>query len=180
MGLYATTYLLPVFLQSAWGHAAYETGMSLLPSALLSALLSAVSFVIAGPLSQKTDARALLVVGAASFIAGSYGLSHLTSRTGTRDVFWPLLWCGLSLGFLFIPMTVASLGGLKPSEIGEESASAGSRHCCPTGRISTGRCCRIMSIVAAPPCRTSSTGHRQRWQRTATRLRMPRRGRWAA
>ena len=71
------------------GHTAYETGMSLLPSALL----SAASFVIVGPLSQKTDA------------------------------------CGLSLGFLFIPMTVASLGGLKSSEIGEESASAGSRHC---------------------------------------------------
>ena len=93
VGLYATTYLLPIFLQSARGHTAYETGMSLLPSALLSALLSAASFVIAGPLSQKTDA------------------------------------CGLSLGFLFIPMTVASLGGLKSSEIGEESASAGSRHC---------------------------------------------------
>ena len=107
------------------GHTAYETGMSLLPSALL----SAVSFVIAGPLSQKTDARALLVVGTVSFIAGSYRLSHLTSRTGTGDVFWPLLWCGLSLGFLFIPMTVASLGGLKSSEIGEESASVGSRHC---------------------------------------------------
>ena len=58
MGLYATTYLLPVFLQSARGHAAHETGMSLLPSALL----SAVSFVIAGPLSQKTDARALPLV----------------------------------------------------------------------------------------------------------------------
>jgi len=117
VGLYATTYLLPVFLQSARGYTAYETGMSLLPSAIL----SAVSFVIAGPLSQKADARVLLAVGAVSFIAGSYGLSHLTSQTGTGDVFWPLMGRGLSLGFLFIPMTVASLGGLKASEIGEGS-----------------------------------------------------------
>ena len=117
VGLYATTYLLPVFLQSARGYTAYETGMSLLPSALL----SAVSFIVAGPLSQKADARALLAVGAVSFIAGSYGLSHLTAQTGTGDVFWPLMWRGLSLGFLFIPMTVASLGGLKASEIGEGS-----------------------------------------------------------
>jgi len=117
VGLYATTYLLPVFLQSARGYTAYETGMSLLPSALL----SAVSFVIAGPLAQKADARALLAVGAVSFIAGSYGLSHLTAQTGTGDVFWPLMWRGLSLGFLFIPMTVASLGGLKAGEIGEGS-----------------------------------------------------------
>ena len=117
LGLYATTYLLPIFLQDSQGYTAYETGMSLLPSAIL----SAVSFVIAGPLSQKADARTLLAVGVISFMLGSYGLSHLTAQTGTGDVFGPLMWRGLSLGFLFIPMTVASLGGLKPSEIGEGS-----------------------------------------------------------
>lgn len=117
LGLYATTYLLPVFLQTSQGYTAYETGMSLLPSAIL----SAVSFVIAGPLSQKADARVLLAFGVVSFILGCYGLSHLTGQTGTGDVFWPLMGRGLSLGFLFIPMTVASLGRLKPEEIGEGS-----------------------------------------------------------
>ena len=117
LGLYATTYLLPIFLQDSQGYTAYETGMSLLPSALL----SAVSFIVAGPLSQKADARALLAVGVVSFAVGCYGLSHLTAQTGTGDVFWPLMGRGLSLGFLFIPMTVASLGSLKPSEIGEGS-----------------------------------------------------------
>jgi DHA2 family multidrug resistance protein len=117
LGLYATTYLLPIFLQDSQGYTAYETGMSLLPSAIL----SAVSFVIAGSLSQKVDARALLALGVVSFMLGTYGLSHLTAQTGTGDVFWPLMGRGLSLGFLFIPMTVASLGGLKPTEIGEGS-----------------------------------------------------------
>lgn len=47
--------------------------MSLLPSALLSALLSAVSFVIAGPLSQKTDVRALPLVFVFQKGAGEVG-----------------------------------------------------------------------------------------------------------
>ena len=114
LGLYAVLFLLPVYLQSLRGYTAYETGQALLPSALI----SMVSFLIAGPLAQKRDPRALLAVGATLFMMGAYGLSSLTAQSGVGDTFWPLAWRGLSLGFLFIPLTVASLGGLKPEEMG--------------------------------------------------------------
>jgi DHA2 family multidrug resistance protein len=117
LGLYATIYLLPVYLQNLQGYTAYETGMALLPSALL----SMVSFMTAGPLSQKADTRVLLAVGAGFFIAGAWGLSLMTTQSGTGDTFWPLMGRGMSLGFLFIPLTVASLGGLKPEQMGEGS-----------------------------------------------------------
>ena len=36
LGLYAVLFLLPVFLQNMQGYTAYQTGMALLPSALIS------------------------------------------------------------------------------------------------------------------------------------------------
>lgn len=117
LGLYATIYLLPVFLQSAQGYTAYATGMALLPSALL----SMVSFLSAGSLSQKADTRLLLLIGSALFVLGAWGLSGLASQSGVDDTYWPLMARGAALGYLFIPLTVASLGGLKPQEMGEGS-----------------------------------------------------------
>jgi DHA2 family multidrug resistance protein len=45
------------------------------------------------------------------------GLSQLTSSSGTADIFWPLMARGVSLGFLFIPLTIASLSSLKPDDV---------------------------------------------------------------
>lgn len=117
LGLYATVFLLPVYLQDLQGYTAFETGMTLLPSALLSML----SFMIVGGISQKADARFLLFLGIASFSAGAYGLSFLTTSSGTNDVFWPLMFRGASLGLLFIPLTIAGLSGLKESDMGTGS-----------------------------------------------------------
>jgi len=114
ISLYATLFLLPVYLQSSQGYTAFATGMVLLPSALM----SMVSFMVAGPLAQRFDPRKLLGVGALLMFAGSLGLSQLTTLSGSDDIFWPMLLRGASLGFLFIPLTLASLGGLKPEQMG--------------------------------------------------------------
>ena len=114
IGLYAVLFLLPIYLQNSQNYTAFETGMILLPSALV----SMVSFVAAGILSQQVDPRALLAGGTVLFLLSAFGLSHLSTDSGAPDVFWPLMARGLSLGFLFIPLTVSSLGNLKPDEIG--------------------------------------------------------------
>jgi DHA2 family multidrug resistance protein len=113
LGLYSSTFLLPVYLQQLLGYTAYESGMTLLPSAMLSML----SFMIVGPLSQKVSARILTSIGVISFSIGMLGLSQLTSSSGTADIFWPLMARGVSLGFLFIPLTIASLSSLKPDDV---------------------------------------------------------------
>ncbi|BDI31025.1 multidrug resistance protein [Capsulimonas corticalis] len=118
IGLYATLFLLPVFLQNSQGYTAYQTGIILFPSAIMGLF----SFMIAGALSQKMDPRKMLAFGALLMMAGSYGLSTLTSLSGAPEVFVPMLVRGASMGFLFIPLTVASLAGLKPEEMGVGSA----------------------------------------------------------
>ncbi|MCW3058557.1 MAG: drug resistance transporter, EmrB/QacA subfamily [Capsulimonas sp.] len=118
IGLYATLFLLPVYLQNSQGYTAYQTGMMLFPSAIAGLF----SFMIAGALSQKLDPRKMLAFGAFLMMTGTYGLSHLTSQSGPADIFIPMLVRGASMGFLFIPLTVASLAGMKPHEMGVGSA----------------------------------------------------------
>ena len=117
VGLYATLFLLPVFLQNSQGYTAFQTGMILLPLALI----SMPSFMMAGPLSHKVDARILLAAGALMMMVSCFLLGNLTTQTGESAIYWPLLLRGFSLGFLFIPLTVASLADLTPQQIGTGS-----------------------------------------------------------
>jgi len=110
-GLYGTIFLLPIYQQSLLGYNAYASGFVQFKPAIFGML----SFMTAGILSQKADARALLAFGTVLFILCPWGLSHLTTLSGDGDVFLPLAARGFSLGFLFIPLTLASLGSL-PSE----------------------------------------------------------------
>jgi DHA2 family multidrug resistance protein len=114
IGLYATLFLLPVYLQNSQGYTAFETGMVLLPSALM----SMVSFMVAGPLSQRFDPRRILAIGTVLMMLGSLGLARLTTLSGTADLFWPLMLRGMAMGMIFIPLTLTSLGGLKPEQMG--------------------------------------------------------------
>jgi DHA2 family multidrug resistance protein len=116
-GLYGTLFLLPMYLQQSQGFTAYQTGMTLLPSAFVSML----SFIIIGPLCRKADARLLVAIGMISFVVGAIGMMGLTTQSAYGDLFWPLVARGASLGFLFVPLTVASLAALAPDRQGTGS-----------------------------------------------------------
>jgi len=111
-GLYGTIFLLPIFQQSLLGYNAYSSGSVQFGPALFGML----SFMTAGILSQKADARLLLAFGTLLFVFCPWGLSHLTTASGDGDVFLPLAARGFSLGFLFIPLTLASLGSLPSAD----------------------------------------------------------------
>ena len=49
----------------------------------------------------------------------------ITPDTGTEHMFWPLIWRGIGLGLLFVPITTLSLSTLKGKSIGEGAAFTG-------------------------------------------------------
>lgn len=116
-GLYSTIFLLPVFLQDLQGYTPFESGLVQFPPAILAVF----SFMAAGLLSQKQDPRALLAVGTVSFLLCPWGLSSLSTQTGNPDLYGPLIARSAALGFLFVPLTIAPLGSLRPQERGAGS-----------------------------------------------------------
>ena len=115
VGLYASVFTLPVFLQGNLRMTAEQTGIVLLPGALTTAL----SMAVVGKLTSKMDARYLVAFGAIVFALAMWQLSLITSASGSGDFFWPLILRGLGLGCMFVPLTTITLAELRHSEIGQ-------------------------------------------------------------
>jgi DHA2 family multidrug resistance protein len=113
VGLYAMSFTLPVFMQSNLHMTAEQTGIAMLPGAIATALAMAV----VGRLSNKFDPRLLITLGALVFAYAAWELSRITGQSGAGDFFWPLIWRGVGLGLMFVPLTVITLAELSPKEL---------------------------------------------------------------
>jgi len=113
VGLYASVFTLPVFLQSNLRMTAQQTGIVLLPGALA----TAVSMAIVGRLTNKFDARYLIAIGALLFAAAMIRLSRITGESGSTDFFWSLIMRGVGLGMMFVPLTTITLAELNHREL---------------------------------------------------------------
>lgn len=115
VGLYASVFTLPVFLQGNLRMTAEQTGIVLLPGALV----TAVTMAFVGKLTNRLDARVVVAMGALFFAAAMWQLSHITAESGANDFFTPLILRGLGLGMMFVPLTTITLAGLERAELGQ-------------------------------------------------------------
>ncbi|HEY6223302.1 MAG TPA: DHA2 family efflux MFS transporter permease subunit [Gemmatimonadales bacterium] len=111
--LYATVFVLPVYLQNLQGFSAEQTGFVILPGALASAFTMATM----GRTTGKFDARLSIIAGVALFALSMWKHAHFTTDSGMSDFFWPLIFRGVGLGLIFVPLTNLSLADLPMSRI---------------------------------------------------------------
>jgi DHA2 family multidrug resistance protein len=117
VGLFASVFTLPVFLQGNLRMTAQQTGIVLLPGALA----TAVSMAIVGRITNKFDPRLLITIGALLFVGAMLKLSRITGESGSADFFWALIMRGVGLGMMFVPLTTITLAELSPRELGQGS-----------------------------------------------------------
>src|SRR5215467_4055296 len=113
VGLYAMSFTLPVFLQSNLRMTAEQAGIAMLPGAIA----TAISMAVVGRLTNRFDARWLIAIGALIFAYAAWQLSRMTGLSGAGDFFWPLIWRGVGLGLMFVPLTTVTLAELSPKEL---------------------------------------------------------------
>jgi DHA2 family multidrug resistance protein len=106
--LYATVFVLPVYLQVLLGYTANQTGMVILPGALASAFTMAIF----GRLRGRFDGRISVVAGVAIFMVAMWQLAHFTTQSGHSDFVVPLILRGIGLGLIFVPLTNLALADL--------------------------------------------------------------------
>lgn len=104
-GLFGSTYLVPLFVQTIQGLTPTQAGLLLMPSGLVLVLI----FPIAGRLSDRVPSGWLIGAGLAIFALSSY----LTIEIDIDMTFWTLAWITalsrVGLGFVFPSLTAASL-----------------------------------------------------------------------
>jgi MFS transporter, DHA2 family, multidrug resistance protein len=115
LALYGGVFVLPIFLQSLHGFTAWQTGKVILPGALASAFTMA----IVGRNAQKLDARYTIVAGSGLFMLSMWQMSQITLDSGTGDLFWPLVFRGIGLGLIFVPLTSASMAELSVRQLAQ-------------------------------------------------------------
>ncbi len=114
-GLYGGIFILPVFLQQVRGYTAQQTGWIL----FMGAMATAICMPIVGKMVSMFSSRSLVLFGAVGVVVAMYLLTTMTLDTGPQHLFWPLVIRGASLGFLFVPLTLATLSGLHGKDMAD-------------------------------------------------------------
>jgi DHA2 family multidrug resistance protein len=122
-GLYGTTFIIPLYTQSILGWTPTQAGLLLVPAALTTAFMMPIigRLLQAGAKQQYLAAIGMLLF----FFFCFWGYKVLTPDTGKEAFFWMLIFRGMALGLLFIPVTTLSLSTLKGQQIGEGAAFTG-------------------------------------------------------
>jgi MFS transporter, DHA2 family, multidrug resistance protein len=122
-GLYGSTFIVPLYVQSILGWTATQAGLLFVPAALTTAFM--MPFI--GQMIQRGVKQQYLVgLGMLLFFFFCmWGYKILTADTGRENFFWMLILRGVAMATLFIPITTLSLSTLKGREIGEGAAFTG-------------------------------------------------------
>lgn len=122
-GLFSSVFIYPIFVQRFLGFTALQTGLSLLPGALASGFMMPI---VGTMLAKGFKPRLMIPFGLFIFAAFTFSMSQiLTPQTGNESFTVPLLIRGIGLGFLFVPLTTMTLGGLHGRDIGSAAGLTG-------------------------------------------------------
>jgi DHA2 family multidrug resistance protein len=115
-GSFATTVLMPQFLQTLMGYTAQSAGMVL----SVSALLLLIELPLVGRLIGQFQSRYLVAFGWITLAIGMYiSTQQLDLLISYRSATWLRIGQYVPLGFIFVPATTAAYRG-----IGEDKSSA--------------------------------------------------------
>jgi len=113
--LYASVFALPVFLQNLLGYSAWDTGRVLFPGAIAAAFTMAMM----GRLSGRIDARLLVSIGVLLFLWSMWLHYRFTTAIGMNDLLLPMVLRGVGLGFVFVPLTGATVADLRTDQLAQ-------------------------------------------------------------
>jgi DHA2 family multidrug resistance protein len=112
--LYGTTALLPLFMQNLLGYTATNAGLALSPRGAG----AFVAAIVAGRLLGLVGARLLIFAGFLLMTLSLYLFGFIDLQVSMAALIVPIVIAGLSITFIFVPLSVVSTGGLAPEHTG--------------------------------------------------------------
>ncbi|MGA0600177.1 DHA2 family efflux MFS transporter permease subunit [Caulobacter sp. KR2-114] len=112
-GLYASTYLIPVFLGRVRGYDSLQIGTTV----FVTGIAQVLSTVIAARASQSVDQRIVITFGLSLFAASLYWTSHLTPEWGFAAFLGPQALRGFAIMLCIVPSVGMALAGFEGVEL---------------------------------------------------------------
>lgn len=114
---FAVLFYIPLFLQEAQGWGAFDTGLTLLPQALVMGVL----MPIAGRLSDRIGPRWLAAIGLTIATGGTYQMHVMTLDTSREQIMWWLIWISAGFALAIMPIITGGLAAIPTAEVGAAS-----------------------------------------------------------
>ena len=113
VGLFAVLFYIPLLLQQARGLGAFDTGLLLLPQALVMGVL----MPSAGMIYDKFGPRWPAAIGLALTAVGTYLLTDVTLDTSNADVVWLLVMRSAGMGLAMMPIMTGGIAAVPPDMV---------------------------------------------------------------
>ena len=117
IGMFGSTFLMPLYLQNILGYTALQSGMVFLPVGILQATISPV----AGMLSDRINPKIPIISGIILFAVSFYLNTKLTIYSEHAQIMLPLYLRGLSMGMLFTPLSSLAMRDIRIPEMAQAS-----------------------------------------------------------
>ena len=115
VGLFGSTYLVPLFVQTVQHLTPYSAGLMLMPAGLIMGAL----MPMAGYLSDRVPARTLIVAGLLCFAVSAWWLSGVDANMSFWAIAWAVVISRVGLSLIKPALNLAALRSLRPELLGQ-------------------------------------------------------------
>ncbi|MEO5894055.1 MAG: DHA2 family efflux MFS transporter permease subunit [Ferruginibacter sp.] len=119
IGIFSSVFLTPVFAQRLLNFTPSQTGLLLLPGAAL----AIGGLVVSAKLLQSgVSPLFMIITGLCLFGLFSWQMSGLNLQAGSTDISIPLIWRGVGLAIVTVPLTSLAVSSLEAKDIPQGAA----------------------------------------------------------
>jgi DHA2 family multidrug resistance protein len=117
LGMFGSTFLLPIYLQNSLGYTPLQAGMVFLPVGFLQGLTSPLSGIFSDRYNPKIPLAAGVILMAYTF----YQFGFLSVLSERQDIMMPLYLRGIAMGMLFTPLISVSISEIPLRKMAQAS-----------------------------------------------------------
>jgi predicted MFS family arabinose efflux permease len=115
IGLFGSTYLVPLYVQTLQHFTPLDSGLLLMPAGIIMGLC----MPIAGYLSDRLSARTMVIAGLLCFGVSSLWLAHVDANMTFWNMAWAVVLSRIALAIMKPSLNVAALRALKPEHLSQ-------------------------------------------------------------
>ncbi len=117
LGMFGSTFLLPLYLQNSLGYTAFQAGAVFLPVGILQGMLSPIAGILSDKVNPKIPAFAGIVLLGISLYLNSF----LSLFSEPYQIMLPLYIRGIGMGLIFSPLSSIALSEIPKSKMAQAS-----------------------------------------------------------
>jgi MFS transporter, DHA2 family, multidrug resistance protein len=117
LGMFGSTFLLPIYLQNSLGYTPFQAGLVFLPVGII----TGITAPFAGYYSDKHNAKIPVIIGLALFALSFYQYSYLSFLSEKEQIMLPLYIRGVAMGFVFSPLTKIAITEISNQKMAQAS-----------------------------------------------------------